>query len=105
MNAPSPGPGWWLASDGKWYPQRWEYLSKLWVCPWGGDVSDTLAVVEDKASEMGQNGWEMVNFAMVPEFSRGEAGGSKKVMAVVANGLMHNQYWLVTAMFKRPLAP
>ena len=24
MNTPSPGPGWWLASDEKWYPQRWE---------------------------------------------------------------------------------
>lgn len=24
MTTPSPGPGWWLASDDQWYPQRWE---------------------------------------------------------------------------------
>lgn len=25
MSDVSPGPGWWKASDGKWYPQKWEY--------------------------------------------------------------------------------
>jgi hypothetical protein len=22
---PSPGSGWWQASDGQWYPQKWEH--------------------------------------------------------------------------------
>ncbi|MDT5133120.1 MAG: hypothetical protein QOE41_2431, partial [Mycobacterium sp.] len=24
VSTASPGPGWWPAADGKWYPQRWE---------------------------------------------------------------------------------
>jgi hypothetical protein len=104
MNTPSPGPGWSLASDGNWYPQRWEYYSQMWPCPWDGNLADTLGVVEDKASELGQQGWEMVNLAVVPEYSSGE-GGKGLVTAAQAVTLMHNRSWLVTTMFKRPLAP
>jgi hypothetical protein len=25
MTDASPGPGYWMASDGKWYPPMWEY--------------------------------------------------------------------------------
>lgn len=31
MSNPSPGPGWWFASDGLWYPQRWEYTYVNWT--------------------------------------------------------------------------
>jgi hypothetical protein len=74
----------------------------MWPCPWDGSLSDTLGLVEDKASELGQQGWEMVNFTVAPEYSRGEGKGQ---MAVQASTLMHNKGWIFTTMFKRPLAP
>jgi hypothetical protein len=48
-------PGWWQASDGEWYPQKWEYT---WTSHYGRDA---LNVVMNKADELGQNGWEMVS--------------------------------------------
>jgi hypothetical protein len=102
MSTPSPGPGWWLASDGNWYPQRWEYFSQLLGCPWDGDLSNTLGQVEDSASELGQDGWEMVNFTVVPLYSQGIGKGQTAVQQATQ---FQNQCWLVTTMFKRPLAP
>jgi len=74
----------------------------MWPCPWGGDLGDTLTLVEDKASELGQQGWEMVNFAVVPQFSQGIGKGQS---AMQQSTRFQNQGWLVTTMFKRPLAP
>ena len=45
----------------------------------------------------------MVNFTMVPEFSQGERTGGIAGSPMIT--LWHNQYWLITALFKRPLAP
>ncbi|OBG92634.1 hypothetical protein A5697_06905 [Mycobacterium sp. E3251] len=54
MNNPSPGPGWWLASDGKWYPQQWEYT---WDYREGDTAMDEMKL---RADELGRLGWEMV---------------------------------------------
>ncbi|HEY3996031.1 MAG TPA: hypothetical protein VGM40_08725 [Mycobacterium sp.] len=54
MNNPSPGPGWWLASDGNWYPQQWEYT---WYLTEGDSAMNDM---RQKANELGQLGWEMV---------------------------------------------
>lgn len=56
MSNPSPGPGWWLASDEKWYPPRWEYTCLH------ANGRDGLNEILHKAEELGQEGWEMVNF-------------------------------------------
>jgi len=55
MSSPSPGPGWWLASDGNWYPQKWEYKFEYQA------GADSLQKMELAADSLGQQGWEMVN--------------------------------------------
>jgi hypothetical protein len=54
----SPGPGWWLASDGQWHPQRWESTFIYYT-------NESLQAVIDEASrltkEYGAEGWEIVN--------------------------------------------
>jgi hypothetical protein len=102
MNASAPGPGWWLASDGNWYPPRWEYLALMRVCPRGGNLQNTLAEVQDAASLLGQQGWEMVNFAVVPQYSQG-VGAGQTAMHMATR--FEYQTWLVTSMLKRPIAP
>jgi hypothetical protein len=75
MSSTSPGPGWWLASDGKWYPQKWEYTFR----------SQQFANNEEllrEADSLGQQGWELVN-----------------VMT------MGHPIAVSAAWFKRPLAP
>lgn len=76
MSTPSPGPGWWLASDGKWYPQQWEYTFRT------ASGSNALNDLMNKADELGQWGWEMVNYTI------DERGGVT-----------------MQAMFKRPITP
>jgi hypothetical protein len=76
MNNPSPGQGWWLASDGNWYPQKWEYT---WLYKQGDNA---LNEALHKADQMGQHGWEMV----------GIDGDHRGGMSILC-------------FFKRPIAP
>ena len=58
ISSPSPGPGWWLASDGNWYPQRWE--TYFIYCT----NESPQALVEEVAGmcqTYGGQGWEIVN--------------------------------------------
>ncbi|WP_139043244.1 hypothetical protein [Mycobacterium lentiflavum] len=81
MSTPSPGPGWWLASDGKWYPQQWEYMTRTT----GDEQHSGWPSMMEEANRLGQQGWEMVGFQLT--------SGS--------------QYFTryVKAFFKRPIAP
>jgi hypothetical protein len=58
ISSPSPGPGWWLASDGKWYPQRWE--TYFIYC-----TNESLQALVEEVAGMcqtyGGQGWEIVN--------------------------------------------
>jgi hypothetical protein len=45
-----------LASDGNWYPQKWEYTFVYHAGP------DQLENMKLEADALGQQGWEMVNF-------------------------------------------
>lgn len=58
MSTPSPGPGWWLASDGQWYPQRWEHKFVYYT-------NESLdAVLEEATRQLnlyGEQGWECVS--------------------------------------------
>ncbi len=93
MSTPSPGPGWWLASDGKWYPQRWEYN-------WAYYANESLETLVDKVGErmdtFGQQGWEMVNCSV----QRTQTG---------VWGPNNRQTWTfeysIVCFLKRPLAP
>lgn len=50
-------PGWWQATDGEWYPPRWEYrwaVGHLHAKP-------HLEDIETVVSELGLQGWEAVD--------------------------------------------
>jgi hypothetical protein len=93
MSTPSPGPGWWQASDGEWYPQDWEYRYFFWK-------DEDLQVVADKALEestiQGQQGWEMVSSSL----THTEVGSKKS--GPYAAGVLYFRYSLI-CYFKRPI--
>jgi hypothetical protein len=90
----SPGPGWWLASDGKWYPQRWEY--QTWTAHDYPKLIDAVKQMKEIANSEGQQGWETVNFTVQAQESRGWGHFSSE----------HTRYqpWNITWLMKRPLA-
>jgi hypothetical protein len=91
MTTASPGPGWWLASDGNWYPQRWEYkCTSAWNQP---SPKDATNAIEQFVDEMGQEGWEMVNFTV---YSMGTEGSAMYQNVTT---------WGIACYWKRPLAP
>ncbi len=61
VSTPSPGPGWWLASDGRWYPQQWE--TTFISC-----TNESLESVMEEASRLTnsyrEQGWEIVGSSM-----------------------------------------
>ncbi|OBB82462.1 hypothetical protein A5760_12670 [Mycobacterium colombiense] len=95
MSTPAPGPGWWLASDGKWYPQRWEstFISH---------THELLEAVLDEANRMtttyGEQGWEIVGSSVqrtqvAHRFKEYDRGGD------------HYFEWSIVCTLKRPLPP
>jgi hypothetical protein len=101
MSTPSPGPGWWLASDGKWYPQRWEYKS---ATVWNySSVEEATEAVQKFANDLGQEGWEMVSSNVYCKESKAEShpsGGANIYNLNLQNGL-----WGMVCLLKRPIAP
>jgi hypothetical protein len=91
----SPGPGWWLASDGQWYPQRWETTFVYYT-------NESLEAVIDEASrltkEYGEQGWEIVGSSVQrAQVTHGFAGYDK-------GGELYFE-WSVVCTMKRPLPP
>jgi hypothetical protein len=91
----SPGPGWWLASDGQWYPQQWETNFFSYT-------NESLQAVIDEASRVtkvyGQQGWEIVNSSVqrvqvTHRFKDFDKSGD------------HYFEWSIVCTLKRPLAP
>lgn len=63
------GPGWWKASDDRWYPPRWEYrLVTLTLLFKGGQ-----SAADKELAELGSQGWEAVGIT-------GEANKSGMVL-------------------------
>jgi hypothetical protein len=102
MSNPSPGPGWWLASDGKWYPQRWEYKSPFAYNQ--ASMDDAIKAIRQIVDEMGQQGWEMVSSNVYCNQSKavdyGKTGGGNIYNLNLQNGL-----WGIVCFMKRPIAP
>ena len=74
-----------MASDGKWYPPRWEYT---WLRTWckGDDPGKAMMEAGEKADVLGAKGWEMVNFT---------------VTTTGAEDARYPQYWYVVCFMKR----
>lgn len=92
MTTAAPAPGWWLASDGRWYPPQWEYC---WFTRTAGvkirdpNVTDAMKSAQDEAASLGAQGWEMVNFTTEYVVLHGTGGG------------LPTQYFLVSCFMKR----
>jgi hypothetical protein len=95
MSTPSPGPGWWLASDGAWHPQGWE--TKFVT-----HTHEVLQSVLDEVTRMtkayGEQGWEIVGSSMARtqvarHFKDYDKGGD------------HYFEWSIVCTLKRPLLP
>ena len=54
----SPGPGWWLASDDQWYPQRWE---NTFIYHTNESLKALIDDVSTLTKTYGEQGWEIVN--------------------------------------------
>lgn len=95
VSTPSPGPGWWLASDGKWYPQQWESTFVAYT-------NESLQAVLEEANRLtqayGEQGWEIVGSSVqrtqvAHRFKDYDKGGD------------HYFEWSIVCTLKRPVAP
>jgi hypothetical protein len=93
MSSPSPGPGWWLASDGTWYPQRWEYT---WIDHTNENLHALTESVGRVADRLGQQGWEMVSSSMERTEIAATAGNYKKVSKLTFE-------YSIVCFLKRPI--
>jgi hypothetical protein len=95
VSTPAPGPGWWLASDGKWYPQRWEstFISH---------THESLQTVLEEANRLtkayGEQGWAIAGSSVqrtevAHRFKEYDRGGD------------HYFEWSLVCTLKRPLPP
>lgn len=91
-----------MASDGKWYPQRWEHTWGAEEAEWDEGPTHALNKLLAQADEMGQRGWEMVNFTVVSQYNSSD----RTVDAMHARTVTRwrNRAWIAMAMFKRPLS-
>jgi hypothetical protein len=95
MSTPSPGPGWWLASDGQWYPQRWENI-------FIHNTNESLQALIDEVGTLtktyGEQGWEIVNSSVQrTQVAHRFAGYDKE-------GELYFE-WSIVCSMKRPLRP
>jgi hypothetical protein len=95
VSTASPGPGWWPAADGKWYPQRWE--TTFTYC-----AHESLQAVIEEAGRQtqayGQQGWATVGSSVqrvqvARHFKDYDKGGD----------LLFE--WSIVCTMKRPLPP
>ncbi len=95
MSTPSPGPGWWLASDDTWYPPRWEstFISH---------TNESLHAVLEEANRLtnayGELGWEIVGSSV----QRTQVTHHFKDYDEVGD---HYYEWSIVCTLKRLLAP
>ena len=65
MTETSPGPGWWLAADGQWYPPQWEYY--YYATAVGRDVGAVFQEALPALANLGEQGWDVVNFNVLQD--------------------------------------
>ena len=58
----NPGSGWWKASDGEWYPPRWEYRTLQGSRTFKGGKE----ALDGELADLGASGWEAVGITGDP---------------------------------------
>ena len=54
-----------MASDGQWYPPRWEY--QYYATTVGRDVASSFQEAMPALASLGHQGWEVVNFNVLQD--------------------------------------
>jgi hypothetical protein len=91
----SPGPGWWLASDDQWYPQRWE---NTFIYHTNESLKTLIEEVSDLTKTYGEQGWEIVNSSVQRTQVAHHFKGYDKT------GELYFE-WSIVCSMKRPLRP
>lgn len=65
MTDNSPGPGWWLAADGQWYPPQWEY--HYYATAIERDIGRAFQEALPALASLGEQGWEVINFNVLQD--------------------------------------
>ncbi len=97
MNTPSPGPGWWLAADGQWYPQKWE--TKFIYCT-HESLPGLVEGVHPVVNSHGEEGWEVVGSTI----DRTATGSTPTSTGWKPVNTWQFQYSMVVTL-KRPVRP
>jgi hypothetical protein len=79
---------------------QWEYNWRTKASEWDQGPSVALSEMMEEADKLGQNGWEMVNFSLVNQYSDGIGEGPTVHHSTTR---FQNQGWIVACMFKRPV--
>jgi hypothetical protein len=95
MSTPSPGPGWWLASDGRWYPQRWE---NTFIYNRNESLEALIEEVSSLTTTYGDQGWELVGSSVQRTQVTHHFKGYDK------GGELYFE-WSIVCSMKRPLRP
>lgn len=95
VSTSAPGPGWWPASDGKWYPQRWE---STFISHTHESWQTVLEEANRLTGSYGEQGWEIVGSSVqrtqvAHRFKEYDRGGD------------HYFEWSIVCTLKRPLPP
>ena len=81
-----------MASDGNWYPHRWQYY---WLNTEAFDYPQgAVQRVVELADKLGEQGWEMLNYTVHFQYS-----DIRRLQDY------EHKRWSATAIFKRPIAP
>ncbi len=80
--------------------KKWEYNFQVFTAAWDEGTSYAMSGLMKAADQLGQNGWEMVNFSLVNVYTDSVGKGKTAMQAVQR---MECKMWSVAAMFKRPI--
>jgi hypothetical protein len=95
MSTSSPGPGWWLTSDGTWHPQQWE---TKFVTHTHEELQEVLNEATRLTKTYGEQGWEIVGSSV----QRTQVARHFKDYDNVGD---HYFEWSIVCTMKRPLPP
>jgi hypothetical protein len=94
-STPSPAPGWSLASDGQWYPQKWE---NTFIYQTNESLEELIDEVSRLTKSHGEQGWEIVSSSVQRSQVTHRFSGYDK-----AGELLYE--WSIVCTMKRPLPP
>jgi hypothetical protein len=93
-----------MASDGNWYPQKWEYQAINTAI--FAQTHDAVKQAMEFADNLGVQGWEMVNYTVHFHTGKGDTSGYAGTFGSSGGGSVRQKEtveyknWSATAIFK-----